>query len=60
MRRHNDRNRAFYGFVVSLALVTVMVGVKNRVNFADTQARQVVQNSSRAEVNQQASATITH
>src|SRR2546425_12951815 len=52
MLRHGYGNTALHGFVIALALVAVMVGVKNPVHLTDPHVAQVVEDFARSEVDQ--------
>src|SRR5262249_49357219 len=59
MLRNGYRNAALDRLVVALALVTVMVRVKNPVHLADAQVAQVVQDFAGPEVDEHAVGAVT-
>ena len=51
--RHRNGNRTLRGFKVTLALIAMVVGVKNPVHLGDSQAGEVVKNLSRTKIDDQ-------
>jgi hypothetical protein len=48
--RDRNGNRTLHGFEVTLALITMVVSVKNPVYLGDSQAGEVVKNLSRSKI----------
>jgi hypothetical protein len=58
--RNCNGNRALRRLVIALALVPVMMGMENPIDLADSQTGQVLENVSRAEVDQKSAAAVAH
>src|SRR5439155_9831057 len=58
--RHGNRNGAPNRFVISLALVTMMMGMENPIHLADSKLREVIENFSGSKIDQDGMAAISN